>query len=522
MNKFYLFISTIKYLKFSQIFFRVYYLTRSKIRKLTNFKYILDSKSVECNFITLQSGVLYPERGFRLDVFNFLNIKHSFSSEIEWNYEKYGKLWTYNLNYFDFLNHIDRCEDGVKIIQSYLVADNNRSIGLESYPTSLRGINWVKFLSRYGVDNNDINKDLFRQYVILLDNLEYHLMGNHLLENGFSLLFGGYYFKEDKFYNKAVEILIRELDEQILPDGGHFELSPMYQQIILSRLLDCINLVLNNTWKDKRNLQTLIDYASSMLGWLKEISYSSLDVPMFNDSAHNIAPSTRDLFVYADRLGVHIQKVNLDESGYRKIKRKNYECILDIGNIQSGYISGHTHSDTFNFEVRISGSPFIVDSGIGTYESNSRRHIERSTQSHNTVEVMGVNSSEVWGGFRVGNRAVVSKIKESNSEISATHDGYLRRFNILHARKWSFKDDCIIITDSLSSSSKAKFYIHFHPSVNMSTIKKAVDTYNMDYKIRDYQYSLGFNSYTIAKKIIVSFDKSLKVKINLSNQHMKS
>jgi len=98
----------------------------------------------------------------------------------------------------------------------------------------------------------------------------------------------------------------------------------------------------------------------------------------------------------------------------------------------------------------------------------------------------------------------------------------LRRFNILHARKWSFKDDCIIITDSLSSSSKAKFYIHFHPSVNMSTIKKAVDTYNMDYKIRDYQYSLGFNSYTIAKKIIVSFDKSLKVKINLSNQHMKS
>jgi hypothetical protein len=522
MNKIYLFISTIKYLKFTQIFFRIYYLIRLKIRKSVNFKYITDIKSVECNQLTLQKGVPYSTIDFRLDIFNFLNIKHYFSNGIDWNHSEYGKLWTYNLNYFDFLSRVDRCEDGVKIIQSYLVSDSNRSVGLESYPTSLRGINWVKFLSRYSVDNNDINRDLFRQYEILLDNLEYHLMGNHLLENGFSLLFGGYYFKEDKFYNKAVEILIRELDEQILPDGGHFELSPMYQQIILSKLLDCINLVSNNTWKDQHVLQVLIDYASSMLGWLKEISYSSLDIPMFNDSAHNIAPSTRDLFVYADRLGVHIERISLGESGYRKIEKLNYECILDIGNVQAKYIPGHTHADTFNFEVRVDGMPFIVDSGIGTYESNSKRHIERSTQSHNTVEVMNVNSSEVWGGFRVGNRAVVSKIKESNSEISATHDGYLRRFNILHARKWSFKDDCIIITDSLSHSSKAKFYIHFHPSVNISTIKKVVDTYNVDYKIRDYQYSLGFNSYTTAKKIIVFFDKSLKVKINLSDQHIKN
>ena len=163
------------------------------------------------------------------------------------------------------------------------------------------------------------------------------------------------------------------------------------------------------------------------------------------------------------------------------------------------------------------GRPFIVDSGIGTYESNSKRHLERSTQSHNTVEVMDVNSSEVWGGFRVGNRAVVSKIKESNSEISATHDGYLRRFNILHTRKWSFKDDYIVITDLLSNTSKAKFYIHFHPSVNMLTIKRVIETYNVDYKIQDYQYSLGFNNYTTAKRAVVSFDKSLEVKINLSD-----
>ena len=353
MNKFYLLVSTIRYLRLSQIFFRIYYLIRSKIRGIVNFKYTTTVKNITCNQIDLQEGIPYPAINFKLDVFEFLNIKHSFPDDIDWNYGAYGKLWTYNLNYFDFLNSVDRVEDGVRLIQNYLVSDGNRKIGLEPYPTSLRGVNWIKFLSYHGIDNHHINKDLFRQYEILLNNIEYHLLGNHILENGFSLLFGGYYFREDKFYNKGIDIIVKELDEQILPDGAHFELSPMYHQIMLHRVLDSINLITNNTWKGEKNLQIFIDYASSMLGWLKEISYSSLDIPMFNDSAHDIAPSTKDLFDYAGRLNVRLKKASLKESGYRKIKRPNYECILDIGNIQAGYIPGHTHADTLSFELSL-------------------------------------------------------------------------------------------------------------------------------------------------------------------------
>ena len=61
-------------------------------------------------------------------------------------------------------------------------------------------------------------------------------MGNHLLENGFSLLFGSYYFRDEKLYSKAKEIIKTELREQILDDGAHFELSPMYHSIILHRI----------------------------------------------------------------------------------------------------------------------------------------------------------------------------------------------------------------------------------------------------------------------------------------------
>ena len=92
----------------------------------------------------------------------------------------------------------------------------------EPYPTSLRGMNWVKFLSIHNLEVRSLDRFLYSQYRILLDNLEYHILGNHLLENGFSLLLGGYYFKGSELYLKGVEIMSIELREQILSDGAHF------------------------------------------------------------------------------------------------------------------------------------------------------------------------------------------------------------------------------------------------------------------------------------------------------------
>ena len=87
---------------------------------------------------------------------------------------------------------------------------------------------------------------------------------------------------------------------------------------------------------------------------------------------------------------------------------------------------------------------------------------------------------------------------------------------MLHTRKWSFEDDCIVVKDSLGNGARAKFYLHFHPNVSASTIKRIINTYNASYNIQDYQYSLGFNNYIIAKRVVVFFDKLLEVKINFS------
>src|SRR5699024_2403521 len=121
---------------------------------------------------------------------------HSFQEAINWNTTTHGKLWAYNLNYFDYLHQPGMTKkQGLELIDDFISQIEDNREGLEPYPISLRRINWIKFLSDHGIQDAAIDASLYAQYQILLDNLEYHLLGNHLLENGCSLLFGAYYFQ---------------------------------------------------------------------------------------------------------------------------------------------------------------------------------------------------------------------------------------------------------------------------------------------------------------------------------------
>lgn len=457
---------TIRYLKSRQIIYRLWYMIRKQFYRLFRFKYNLSLPS-KSNSVNLLPSVI-SHHIYQQNKFTFLNLSKQFNEIIDWNYSQLGKLWTYNLTYFDFLHQQSISQkEGIHLIISFIEQANSIKDGLEPFPISLRGINWIKFLVKHKITIKKINDSLFAQYHILLDNLEYHLLGNHLLENGFSLLFASYYYQEEKFYIAAKKILSTELEEQILSDGGHFELSPMYHQIMIFRLLDCINLVKHNPWKNYELLELLEKKASIMLGWLKTITYRNGSIPLLNDSANCIAPTSQELFSYAYLLDIHPVILPLFASGYRKVETSNYECILDVGNIGPDYIPGHAHSDTFNFELHVNGKPLIVDTGTSTYESNLNRNSERSTSAHNTVMINGKEQSEIWGGFRVAKRAKIIHLMEDSKSIESTHDGY-SSINALHNRSFTFNADSIIIHDTIHSHNHQHCvsYLHFHPSVS--------------------------------------------------------
>ena len=503
--------NTVKYLKIKQIYFRLFYLIRNKYRAKIGFKYPL--------FFNIKAQKLILEKSIPSNTsykgeknFTFLNLSQEFNN-IDWNHNTFGKLWTYNITYFEFLNQekIDT-NDAKLLIYDFIEKDSKIKDGLEPFPISLRGINWIKFLVNHNVIDEKIDNALYRYYIILIDTLEYHLLGNHLLENAFSLLFAAYYFEDEDFYFKAKELLLTELEEQILCDGAHFELSPMYHQLMLFRLLDCINLVKNNSFKNKELLDFLNIKASFMLNWLNNITYRNGNIPLLNDSTNNIAPKSSEIFDYASNLKLNYKFIGLGKSGYRKVENKNYECIVDIGAIGPDYIPGHAHSDTFSFELYLHEKPFIVDTGLSTYEMNSRRTCERETLSHNTIQVNGNDQSEIWGSFRVANRAKVTEVFELGNTIRATHDGY-KGDNIYHTRQWQFEDCKIIISDTLNKDSNAISMLHFHPSIKEEEILRNIKIGEAEFKLLKYDYSPSFNQRIEAISMEIKFTKILKIEI---------
>jgi hypothetical protein len=521
-NRIKLILHTVKYLRFEQVAYRVLYALKNRfVSKEYNTTLL---KPVEP--IQWKSGIDKPTSYLSNQTFRFLNITHDFGEHIDWNYAEYGKLWTYNLNYFDFLNQQEiQKSESLQLMHHFIDETETLKDGLEPYPISLRAINWIKYLSKENIADATIDESLYNQYLRLLDRLEYHLLGNHLLENGFSLLFGAYYFKDEKLYSKAKNIIGEELIEQILEDGGHFELSPMYHQIILDRLLDCIALVQQNPWKsDTDFLEFMMLKATLMLSWLNRMTFRNGDIPMMNDSAFQIAPSTAQINKYAKELGVFSLDTKLSDSGYRKFENETYEICLDVGEVGPTYQPGHAHADTFGFVLHANKKPLLVDPGISTYNMGEIRERERATDYHNTVTIDGENSSQVWAGFRVAKRAHVQIFQDDSTKVKASHNGYKSK-GTKHTRSFQCTDYEIVITDTLDSSQPGEAHFHFHPDCQIQVIssekKVKIEQNTITFagsialKEQSYQYAAGYNNLIEAKKLIVSFQNTLTTTIKI-------
>ncbi len=426
--------------------------------------------------------------------FRFLNAEGDLGSG--WDDPSADLLWRYNLHYFDDLNAVNAEErfHWHDALLSRWIDDNppGRGTGWDPYPTSLRIVNWIKWAQAGNPLSVKAVGSLAIQVRWLNRRLEHHLLGNHLFANAKALVFAGLFFggaEAEGWLVRGAEILQREVPEQILGDGGHFELSPMYHALALEDVLDLINI--GRACGDvgapvvwRAVARQLEDKVGDMLNWLAAMSHPDDGIAFFNDAAMGIAPANHELRTYATRLGINAGSVPrsasvwLRQSGYVRLQKGTAVALLDVAAIGPDYLPGHAHADTLSFELSVGQSRVLVNSGTSLYGNGPERLRQRGTAAHNTVVVGGENSSEVWSGFRVARRACPRNLRvDSNGAASVTcrHDGYRRlRGRPVHSRSWSMTDNGLRIVDVLeggSHSAEARF--HFHPDTSVDLVGNA-------------------------------------------------
>lgn len=479
MNKLLIYYHTIKYLKLGQLVAR---LQRRFIYPKVNQLRLKPREAAE-EWIVQTLG---KQKLLSNDSCIFLNKVGSINERADWNKQTEAKLWLYNLHYFDDLVAVNASER--RTVQAYWINrwidENTPGTGnaWEPYPNSLRIVNWIKaFLDGFVAEQHWLDS-LATQADYLSQDLEYHLLGNHLFVNAKALIFAGCYFEgspSEKWLKVGTKILQSELDEQILADGANFELTPMYHAIMLLDLLDLVNLAKAYPSRFPRPLLAKVKQkVPIMLAYLSDMSHLDGKLSFFNDTAWGIAPENRFIYHYAKRLGfAGVEKSN-DEltikdheySGYVTVKSPQYSLIADLSPIGPDYFPGHAHADTLSFELCLGDDRVIVNTGISLYGNSEKRLAQRKTSAHNTVVVEGVDSSEVWGGFRVARRARVTKREVDASEryFMGAHDGYQRIGAGLHERRFYVAESKINIKDSFTSFNTGLVgYLHLHPSVKI-------------------------------------------------------
>lgn len=439
--------------------------------------------------------------------FIFLNQEYDLC-EIGWDNPDIPLLWRFNQHYFDDLNAREAGEREAwhgELVKSWIAANPPlRGTPWSPYPTSLRIVNWIKCLMSGRSLPDEVVRSLAMQARWLRKHLEWHLLGNHLLSNAKALVFAGLFFRgreAEMWLATGVRILRKQLPQQVLADGAHFELSPMYHAIALEDVLDLYNLAC--TFSRDELAQELSSFVPKMLDWMGTMAHPDGQIAFFNDAAMGVAPSINELREYAARLGFKVEYASAPlihnrESGYVRMQKKAATLFADLARVGPDYLPGHAHADTLSFELSLYGRRLIVNSGTSVYGTCGERLRQRGTAAHSTLVVDGTNSSDVWAGFRVGRRArpFAVNVSENKKALFATgaHNGYEHlRGNPVHRREWRLDDRQLSVTDAVEGAGIHRLEGYFHLGPGLCAVKDA-NNGAIQIKARDEDWQVHFSA----------------------------
>lgn len=399
--------------------------------------------------------------------------------------------------------------------------------GLE---VAMRSISWLwalpyvlawpaldgRFLERWLTSLSD-HHDYLAQHLSVYTDPTNHLIGEATALWMLSVLFPEFPGSARQS-RRALDILAREIERQVTPDGVNCEHATSYHRFVLDFYLQIVALAR----RAQCALPAIIEQrVEAMLGFVAALAGPHGEAPMIGDSddARGVPfPECngwdfRDLLstgaVYFARpdwkqLSGRCAEVTLwllgAEAGekYRGLAAKVASassriftqggyCVFEATDARNrlGLIfdaaplglwpnAAHGHADALSIQIRLNGKFLLADPGTGTYfTSRSTRDGFRRTSAHNTVSVDGFDQADIYDVFKWVNpmsvQLVAGSIGEHFDYASAKHDGYSRlRKPIVHYRSVLFVRPMEwIVIDHFEGEGEHRFTRHFNFSPDL-------------------------------------------------------
>jgi uncharacterized heparinase superfamily protein len=406
--------------------------------------------------------------------FDLLDVVRDLGHPIDWQPANASQLWRYHLHYFDWAWVL--LQDGSPpatgaFAELYRSWRDANPVGCwdawSPYVVALRAWTLCSIAGSLRSDaelSAELRADLVVHARYLRANVEFDVGGNHLLKNLKGLIGLAVFLGDAHLLRFSSRHLARQVDLQVLADGGHFERSPGYHAQVLGDLIDVHGLLVAAEALPGLTV-TLAHAIERMQRWLAVVVQPDGSVPLLNDSVPVGPRRLRDLGV----TGAPLERLTvLEPSGYAVLRpRKGVSLVFDVGPPCPNELPAHAQADALSLLLQVCGVDVLTDTGTSTYVAGERRQYERSTRAHNALEVDGQDQTEVYGAFRAGrrHRVTIHRVDEQPGRlvVEASHDGYRHlRGRPVHRRSVTVTEDGVEILDRVIGRGTHEVVVYWH------------------------------------------------------------
>lgn len=256
----------------------------------------------------------------------------------------------------------------------------------------------------------------------------------------------------DRNLRRASRLLARELDRQILADGGHASRNP---RVIVDLLFDLLPLRQMFASREVDTPEALLNSIDRMLPMVRMFRHGDGTLSHFNGMGVTAADHLATLLTYDDMRSQPIQ--HAPYSGYERMEAGRTLVVVDVGAPPPTGLSTEAGAGCLSFEFSSASQRIVVNCGTPRIAGDTIIQASRSTAAHSTASINDISSCQMvsdkgnWFNRRVARwllrrigPVVLSgpeKVTSERSErehapiLTASHDGYRQRFGLTHERR---------------------------------------------------------------------------------------
>jgi uncharacterized heparinase superfamily protein len=287
----------------------------------------------------------------------------------------------------------------------------------------------------------------------------------------------------------ATRKLSDELARQILPDGGHISRNP---GALIELLIDLLPLRQTFAARNVAPPPSLLNAIDRMMPMLRFFRHGDGSFALFNGMSSAPSDLLATLLAYDDSHGTPM--ANMPHTGFQRLDAGTMTVIMDTGPPPPASVSHDAHAGCLSFELSSGPSRIVINCGMPSTGRDSWRPFARSTLAHSTLACHDTSSCQfvelsamkrlLKGAPVISGPTNVGSYREAVASgllLTASHDGYLARFGVVHRRVLMIAQDGSRIDgeDTLSPAPGARIKgtetdytlrFHLHPSVKASRL----------------------------------------------------